>query len=267
MFGAPPVKAEEPRAPSLRERRHVFWVLALARWLKAWAERVLAEHDAALAKEAEALGARVRSLPLREPVVPPPPPVPLWPPRLEAPFEVPRPPPVVSALPPLPAHLMEVSAMDSSDESAPTPRLNTLRCLSRDDGDAAVPPPAALGPLLDFGPDDLLPPEPGAVVEGPPLPAPLLQAAAIACDDLGMAPPDAPALGEVEAAPCSLHVVPPLPGQPARELLALLKESEGTPTRPSVPWPESTAPTPAESAEAEEMLREYKRLEWETQGE
>ncbi|RKH50989.1 hypothetical protein [Corallococcus llansteffanensis] len=242
MSGAPPVEAEEAR-----ERRHLSWVVALARWGKAWAERVLAEHAAALAKAEEELGgAQVRSLPLREPVVMPPP-VPAWPPRPDLSSDVTRMPPVLSAVPPLPPHLM--------DEGAPTPRPNTLRCVSLEEGEAELPVHVALGPLLDFDPDDLLPSEPQ--------PAPLLQAAAIPCDDVA----EAPALGDAQVAPRSLHVVPPLPGQSARDLLALLKESEGTPTRPSVPWPESTPPTPPESAEAEEMLRECERLEWETQGE
>ncbi|RKG95532.1 hypothetical protein D7V97_37060 [Corallococcus sp. CA053C] len=258
--GVPPVEAEEARVSPPRERYHGAWVLALARWLKAWAERMLAEHDAALVKEAEGVRARVRSLPLREPVVTPPPPVPAWLPRLEGSSDVTRPPPVMAVLPPLPSHLL--------DDDTPTPRPNTLRCLPRGDGDVEVPLQVALGPLLDFDPDDLLPSEPGTVVARPPLPASLLQAAAIPCDDLTLAQPDATALGDAQAAQRSLHVVPPLPpGQPARELLVLLREPEDTPTRPSVPWLESTPPTPSESAEAEEVLRECERLELETQGE
>ncbi|MBN8233095.1 hypothetical protein JYK02_36830 [Corallococcus macrosporus] len=234
MRAGPPAEAVGtlPRA-----RRHLAWVLVLARWLKAWAERVLAEHSAALAKAAAGLGsARVRSLPLREPPVTPPPSVPLWPSWRESP------------LPPVPR---------VTHSAAHTPRLNTLQCIPRDEWrvpvEAREDAPLNATPRVPFGfdPDDLLPAEPVAVVAPMPSPALLLQAAA-------REPPPA-------AQPS--QAVTSFPRDPARELLTLLKESLGTRAPPSVPWSEPVPPSPAEPADAEEMLRQCERLELEPSAE
>ncbi|MFB1481807.1 hypothetical protein [Corallococcus sp. RDP092CA] len=237
MDAGPPGEAMETRA---RARRHFAWVLALARWLKAWAERVLAEHTEALAKAALELGgATVRSLPLREPAVallPVPPWLPRWEPvdsRAQPPLEPP---------PPLP--------------EARTPRLNTLRCVPQEgaapDGEPAVVPlPVEHRVPFGFDPDDLLPAEPVAVVASRPSPAELLQAAVREAPDL---PP---------VASCPLRLVTSFPRDPARELILLLKESVGTPTQPSVPWPEAPSSSPDEPVDAAEMLRQCERLELE----
>jgi hypothetical protein len=236
-------------------RRHLTWVLVLARWLKAWAERVLAEHAAALAKGVVApvpAGARVRSLPLREPPVTLLP-APVWPPRLEPSLGLPRSGP-------------EPWSGASSHIEAPTPRLNTLRCIPRE-GPVLEESPV-MGSLnvetrvpFGFGPEDLLPAEPGAVVAPLPSPAALLQAAALQRE----------ALAEVASVPAEpptrpLQVVPSVGHDPARELLALLKESLGTPHAPSLPWPEVIPPSPSEASDAEEALRQCERLEWEPPG-
>ncbi|WP_375754590.1 hypothetical protein [Corallococcus exercitus] len=235
MHAGPPAGAGEtlPRA-----RRHLAWVLVVARWLKAWAERVLAEHAAALAKAAAGLGgARVRSLPLREPAAVLPPPVPLWPPR-------------VDPLPPAPWEL----ASRVTHAKAHTPRLNTLRCIPKEEGNAPdveredVPLRATPRVPFGFDPDDLLPAEPVAVVA--PSPVLLLQAAALETPE----PP-------LAARP--LQAVTSFPRDPARELLALLKESLGAQAPPSVPWSEAAPPSPGEPADAEEMLRQCERLELE----
>ncbi|MHA7633970.1 hypothetical protein [Corallococcus sp. M7] len=229
MLAGPPSGAVEARP---RERRHLAWVLSLARWVKTWAERVLAEHAAAVAKAAAELGgARVRSLPLREPAVVLLP-VPLWPPRVDMPVS---PPPF---------------------SEAPTPRLNTLRCIPKE-GDVPDVEREAVSlqavPRVPFGfdPDDLLPPEPVAVVAPPPSPVRLLQAAALPCEEL---PP---------VAPRPLQEVTSFPRDPAKDLIALLKESMGTPARPSLPWSEALPPSPDEPADAAEMLRQCERLELE----
>ncbi|RKH71555.1 hypothetical protein [Corallococcus aberystwythensis] len=234
MHACPPAEAVEARP---RARRHLAWVLALARWLKAWAERVLAEHSAALTKAAAGLGgARVRSLPLREPAVRLLPPVPLWPPRLE----------------PLPD-----AASFATYPEAPTPRLNTLRCIPKEEGTAPDVEgaegslPATPRVPFGFDPDDLLPPEPVAVVALVPSPAALLQAAAR----------EVPALQP--AAPRPVRTVTSFPRDPARDLIALLKESLGTPVQPSVPWSEAVPPASDEPTDAEEMLRQCERLELE----
>ncbi|RYZ39294.1 MAG: hypothetical protein EOO71_20640 [Myxococcaceae bacterium] len=252
--------------PPLRARRHLAWVLALARWVKGWAERVLAEHAAALAKATAGLGgARVRSLPVREPdVTLLPVPVPLWPPRLEVSGTAPPPPPVESEA------FRRLS--EPLEPDAPTPRTNTLRCLPMADGSSpfdleperGTPPRPPPGVPFGFDPDDLLPAEPGAVVAFAPRPATLLQAAALPLPDMTAHPaPPVPGTSAASAPP-PLQAVPPLPGDPARELLALLQESEGTPTQPPVPWLEAPPPAPAESADAQEVLRQCARLELET---
>ncbi|AFE07257.1 hypothetical protein COCOR_06982 [Corallococcus coralloides DSM 2259] len=229
MHAVPPSEAVEARP---RERRHLAWVLSLARWVKAWAERVLAEHAAAVAKAAVELGgARVRSLPLREPAVVLLP-VPLWPPRMDEPL--------------LPKRSDAVSTPTLAE--APTPRLNTLRCIPKE-GDAeheAVSLQVAPQVPFGFDPDDLLPPEPVAVVAPPLSPALLLQAAALPCE---------------ESRP--LQAVTSFPRDPAKDLIALLKESMGTPAQPSVPWSEAVPPSPEEPADAAEMLRQCERLELE----
>ncbi len=239
MLAGPQAEAMETRP---RARRHFAWVLSFARWLKTWAERVLAEDAAALAKAAAELrGATVRSLPLREPAVALLP-VPTWPPQWK-PMEprVPAPP-----LAEPPTTLAETT----------TPRLNMLRCVPRE---GAVPDgesesvPLSVVPQVPFGFDaqDLLPAEPVAVVALPPSPAQLLQAAAMEAPDL---PP---------VAPVALQEETSLPRDPARDLIALVKESFGTPTQPSVPWSEAEEPSSDEPADAEEMLRQCERLELE----
>lgn len=238
MAAGPPAEAVGtlPRA-----RRHLAWVLVLARWLKAWAERVLAEHAAALAKAAAGLGgARVRSLPLREPAVALPAPVPLWPPGMEP-------------LPPAPLD----AASPVTYPEAPTPRLNTLRCIPMEAGSVPeeveredVPPRVAPRVPFGFDPEDLLPAEPVAVVT--PSPALLLQAAAL--EETPELPP---------AAPLSSRAVGSFPRDPARDLILLLKESLGTPAPPSVPWSEAAPSAPGEPADAAEMLRQCERLELE----
>ncbi|WP_404369064.1 hypothetical protein ACIHQR_05720 [Corallococcus coralloides] len=240
MLAGPPAEAVVARP---RARRHLAWVVSLARWVKAWAERVLAEHAAAVAKAAVELGgARVRSLPLREPAVVLLP-VPLWP-RGGEEFLTPEHADMVST-PMLP--------------EAPTPRLNTLRCIPKE-GEAPdverEPVTLRMVPRVPFGfdPDDLLPAEPVAVVAPPPSPALLLQAAALPCEE----PPDAPPV-----APRPLQAVTSFPRDPARDLIALLKESLGTPAQPSVPWSEAGPSSPDEPADAEEMLRQCERLELE----
>ncbi|MBN8465131.1 hypothetical protein JYJ95_01300 [Corallococcus exiguus] len=237
MHAAPPVEALVARP---RARRHLAWVLSLARWLKTWAERVLAEHAASVAKAAVELGgARVRSLPFREPVVVLLP-VPLWPPRVDEPLS--------------PERMDAVST--PTLEEAPTPRLNTLRCIPKE-GDVQDVEREAVSlqavPRVPFGfdPDDLLPPEPVAVVAPAPSPALLLQAAALPCEE---SPP---------VAPRPSQAVTSFPRDPARDLIALLKESMGTPTQPSVPWSEAVPPSPDEPADAQEMLRQCERLELE----
>ncbi|RKG77794.1 hypothetical protein D7W82_33370 [Corallococcus sp. CA049B] len=225
MHAVPPSEAVEARP---RERRHLAWVLSLARWVKAWAERVLAEHAAALAKAAVELGgARVRSLPLREPPVVLLP-VPLWPPRRDEPL------------------LPELSTPTLGE--APTPRLNTLRCIPKEEDEEPEAVPLQAAPRVPFGfdPDDLLPPEPVAVVAPPPSPVLLLQAAALPCE---------------ESLP--LRAVTSFPRDSAKDLIALLKESMGTPTQPSVPWSEAVPPSSGEPADAAEMLRQCERLELE----
>ncbi|RKG62350.1 hypothetical protein D7X30_03335 [Corallococcus sp. AB011P] len=240
MHAAPPAEALVARP---RARRHLAWVLSLARWVKAWAERVLAEHAAAVAKAAVELGgARVRSLPLREPAVVLLP-VPLWPPRGGEPLS--------------PVRSDAVSTETLAE--APTPRLNTLRCIPTE-GDVPDVEREAVSlqvvPQVPFGfdPDDLLPTEPVAVVAPPPSPALLLQAAALPCEDLSELPP---------VAPRPLQAVTSFPRDPARDLIALLKESMGTPAQPSVPWSEAVPPSPDEPADAAEMLRQCERLELE----
>ncbi|RKG61289.1 hypothetical protein D7V80_35165 [Corallococcus sp. CA054B] len=241
MHAVPPSEAVEARP---RERRHLAWVLSLAKWVKAWAERVLAEHAAAVAKAAVGLGgARVRSLPLREPAVVLLP-VPLWPHRRDEPL--------------LPERSDAVSTPTLAE--APTPRLNTLRCIPKE-GDMeheAVALQAAPRVPFGFDPDDLLSPEPGAVVAPSPSPALLLQAAALPCEDLPEPPP---------VAPRPLQAVMSFPRDPAKDLIALLKESMGTPAQPSVPWSEAVPPSPDEPADAVEMLRQCERLELEPPGE
>ncbi|NPC68211.1 hypothetical protein [Corallococcus exiguus] len=237
MHAAPPVEALVARP---RARRHLAWVLSLARWLKTWAERVLAEHAAAVTKAAVELGgARVRSLPLREPVVVLLP-VPLWPPRVGEPLS--------------PERMDAVST--PAFEDAPTPRLNTLRCIPMEGDGTDVEREAVslqVVPQVPFGfdPEDLLPAEPVAVVAPAPSPALLLQAAALPCEEL---PPGAPR---------PLRVVTSFPSDPARDLIALLKESMGTPAQPSVPWSEAAPPSTDEPADAQEMLRQCERLELE----
>ncbi|NNB84345.1 hypothetical protein HJC10_21230 [Corallococcus exiguus] len=235
MHAAPPAEALVARP---RARRHLAWVLSLARWLKTWAERVLAEHAAAVAKAAVELGgARVRSLPLREPAVVLLP-VPLWtPPRGEE---------------PLPPERTDAVSTPTFAE-APTPRLNTLRCIPVEGDVLDVEREAASLHAMPFGfdPDDLLPAEPVAVVAPAPSPALLLQAAALPCEEL---PPGAPRPSQA---------VTSFPRDPARDLIALLKESMGTPAQPSVPWSEAAPPSPDEPADAEEMLRQCERLELE----
>lgn len=224
MLAGPPAEAVQARP---RERRHLAWVLSLARWVKAWAERVLAEHAAAVAKAAVELGgARVRSLPLREPAVVLLP-VPLWPPRGDEP--------------------LSPSVSTPTLAEAPTPRLNTLRCIPSE-GDVPDVEREAVSLQLPFGfdPDDLLPAEPVAVVAPPPSPALLLQAAALPCE---------------ESRP--LQAVTSFPRDSAKDLIALLKESLGTPTQPSVPWSEAVPPSSGEPADAAEMLRQCERLELE----
>jgi hypothetical protein len=213
MPAGPPSEAVQARP---RERRHLAWVLSLARWVKTWAERVLAEHAAAVAKAAVVPGgARVLSLPLREPAVVLLP-VPLWPPREE---------------PVLP--------------EAPTPRLNTLRCIPREGDVPEAEPDLAPRVPFGFGPEDLLPAEPGAVVAPPPSLALLLQAAALPDKD----PPT--------------RAVTSFPRDPARELIVLLKGSLETPAPPSVPWSEPVPSSLGEPSDAEEMLRQCERLELE----
>ncbi|NOK22966.1 hypothetical protein [Corallococcus carmarthensis] len=236
MHASPPAEALEARP---RARRHLAWVLALARWLKAWAERVLSEHSAALAKAAGLGGAQVRSLPLREPVLTLLPPVPLWPSRMEPGTPVPP-----------------DAASPSMIPEAPTPRLNTLRCIPREGEMPDVeseegPLHAASQVPFGFDPDDLLPAEPVAVVGPVPSPAMLLQAAAMEVPELP------PAVSQ------PLQGVSAFPRDPARDLIALLKESLGTPAQPSVPWSEAEPPSPDEPADAEEMLRQCERLELE----
>lgn len=263
MSGATSAEAEGalPRA-----RRHVAWVLALARWLKVWAERVLAEHAAALAMAAGLGGARVRSLPLREPEVTLLP-VPAWPPGLTPSDMATRGAPVERGFswpPPVPVN-----------PEASTPRLNTLRCLSGVEtfalvrpeaggGDRAAPPRVTPPIPFGFDPEDLLPAEPMTVVRSP-SPAMLLRAAAISGEE---AASEAPALEEgTSFAPRPSQDGPVLPGDPARELLALLKESQGTPHQPSVPWPEAVPPSPSEASEALAVLLQCERLELESLGE
>ncbi|MCY1039828.1 hypothetical protein OV208_00750 [Corallococcus sp. bb12-1] len=268
--GAPQAEAVGDWVPPLRARRHLAWVLALARWVKGWAERVLAEHAAALAKATVVLGgARVRSMPVHEPdvtLLPVAAPAPLWPPRLEVSSAAPPAPPVA------PEALRRLS--EPLDPDAPTPRLNTLRCVPMADGaspfdldpEGGTPPRAPPGVPFGFDPDDLLPAEPGAVVALALDPAALLQAAALPLPDMTVRP--APSLHEAPAAaPRPLQAVPALPrGGPARELLALLRESEGTPTQPPVPWLEGPPPPPAGSTDAQEVLRQCERLELEKPG-
>ncbi|RKG73677.1 hypothetical protein D7W79_24980 [Corallococcus exercitus] len=237
MHAGPPAEAVGtlPRA-----RRHLAWVLVLARWLKAWAERVLAEHSAALAMAAGLGGARVRSLPLREPAVALPAPVPLWPPRMDP-------------LPPVP---LDVASTETLPD-APTPRLNSLRCIPKEGSAPEVERedvPLRAAPRVPFGfdPDDLLPAEPLAVVALLPSPAMLLQAAAM--EETPELPP---------AAPLSSQAVTSFPRDPARNLLTLLKESLGTTAPPSVPWSEAMPSSLDEPADAEEMLRQCERLELE----
>lgn len=230
MLASPPAEAMEtpPRA-----RRHVAWVLALARWLKGWAERVLAEHAAAKAA-VQLEGATVRSLPLREQSV---------------------------LLLPVPPWLMRPLEPPFSEPQAPlaealTPRLNSLRCIPKEGtvpegGSETVSLPAAPRVPFGFDPTDLLPAEPLVVVAPPPSAAQLLQAAA-------MEVPDPPPV-----APPSLRVVTSLPRDPARDLLSLLREAEGTLARPSVPWSETDAPASDEPSDAAEMLRQCERLELE----
>ncbi|RKH26007.1 hypothetical protein D7X75_29070 [Corallococcus sp. CA031C] len=257
----------EDWVPPLQARRHRAWRLALARWVKGWADRMLAEHAAALAKEAVTLGGgRVRSLPVREPDVTLLP-VAVWPPRLEMSGAAPPAPPVV------PEAVRRLS--DPLDPNAPTPRPNALRCIPMADGaspfdlepECGTPPRMGPGVPFGFDPEDLLPAEPKAVVALALEPAALLQAAALPPPDVTTHP--APSFPAPPAAPAPrpLQAVPPLRRDPAKELLALLKESEGTPTQPPVPWLEAPPPPPAESADAQEVLRQCARLELETPGE
>ncbi|CAM3542114.1 hypothetical protein G4177_20655 [Corallococcus sp. ZKHCc1 1396] len=274
----PPVRAVQG-GPPLRARCHLAWVLALARWVKGWAERVLAEHAAALAEAtAPRGGARVRSLPVREPEVVLLP-VPLWPPRLEPSSVTPRMTPVSSEVSPEPL-----------DSGAPTPRPNALRCVPMPEGpspfdlepERGTPPRPPPGVPFGFDPDDILPAEPVATVSLRPDPAALLQAAAIPLPDVTEHPvpayaapgqmhheppvlaPAAP--GQVSAARSPAQAVPLLQRDPARELLTLLQESEGTPTQPPVPWLEVAPPPGAGSTDAQEVLRQCARLELETPG-